>query len=248
MDLLDLAIVLAGVGAGLAGSVAGLASVVSYPALLAAGLPPLAANVTNSVALLGNSAGAVAGSRPELRGQRGRVVDLGASALVGGVAGAALLLLGGEAAFRAVVPWLVAAGSVLLLARERLRRWARSRTAGPPGRHDGRDRLLVAAVGVYAGYFGAASGIMMLAALAARTDEPLPVTNAVKNVLTGLASGVSAVVFLVIAPVDLRLALLLGAGALVGGVFGPRLVRVLPETPLRWGIGLAGLGLAASLL
>jgi uncharacterized membrane protein YfcA len=43
---------------------------------------------------------------------------------VGGLVGAALLLATPAQAFEAVVPWLVALGSVLLLARGRLRTWA----------------------------------------------------------------------------------------------------------------------------
>src|SRR2546423_15327932 len=61
-----LALVAAGVVAGMVSTVVGLASVVSYPALLAIGLPPLSANMTNTVALLFTGAGAAVGSRPEL--------------------------------------------------------------------------------------------------------------------------------------------------------------------------------------
>ena len=53
-----LALVVAGVVAGMVSTVVGLASVVSYPALLAIGLPPLSANMTNTVALLVTGAGA----------------------------------------------------------------------------------------------------------------------------------------------------------------------------------------------
>jgi uncharacterized membrane protein YfcA len=49
--------------------------------------------------------------------------------------------------------------------------------------------------------------------------------------------------YLFLAPVDLAAAAALGAGALVGAWLGPRIVRVMPERPLR-AIALAGLGLA----
>ena len=73
-----LALFATGVGGGIAASVASIASVVSYPALLALGLPPLAANVTNTMALVFMVPGAMAGSRPELAGQRARALRLGA--------------------------------------------------------------------------------------------------------------------------------------------------------------------------
>ena len=73
------AVVLLGAGmlGGIASTVASVASVVSYPVLLALGLPPLSANVTNTMSLVLTGAGSVLGSRPELAGQRDRVLRLG---------------------------------------------------------------------------------------------------------------------------------------------------------------------------
>jgi uncharacterized membrane protein YfcA len=241
-------LVLAGVGAGLTGSVAGLASVISFPALLAFGLPPVTANVTNTVALFGVTGGTIAGSQRELRGQGRRLLKLVGVSVLGGAAGAALLLLTPSEAFEAVVPWLIAFGSALLLARDRLREWVVARSAD--GRLvNGIHRklvwgLVVLALGVYGGYFGAGVGIIALAALALERTEPLAVTNAVKNVATGAANGTAAIAYIFFAPVDWRAALALGAGAILGGLAGPAIVRVAPETPLRWLVATAGLLLA----
>lgn len=165
----------------------------------------------------------------------------------GGTLGAALLLLTDPSVFEAVVPWLVALGAILLLLRDRLRAWslARRATSGPV--RPWRGRLVVATVGVYGGYFGAAAGVIMLAVLALRTSEPLAVTNAVKNVATSTANLAAAIAYIALAPVHWPSVLTLGAGALVGGWIGPQVVRVLPERPLRWSIATAGLGLAAYL-
>ncbi|HYO34769.1 MAG TPA: TSUP family transporter, partial [Geodermatophilus sp.] len=100
-------LVVAGVGAGLTGSIAGLASLVSYPALLAVGLLPVTANVTNTVALVLSSVGSVSASRPELAGQGRRLGPMVAAGLVGGAAGAALLLLTPPEAFERLVPVLI---------------------------------------------------------------------------------------------------------------------------------------------
>lgn len=249
-------LVLAGVGAGLTGSVAGLASLVSYPALLAAGLPPVTANVTNTVALFGVTGGAIAGSRRELRGQGGRILRLGLASCLGGAAGAVLLMRTPAEAFEAAVPWLVAAGSVLLLLRDRIRAWAAARASArgtrPRSTRAGRGRalgwaLVVLALGVYGGYFGAGVGIIALAALALERTEALAITNAVKNVSTGVANGTAAVAYAFFAPVEWSAALALGVGATLGGYLGPTIVRVAPERPLRWLVGTAGLVLAAAL-
>ncbi|WP_435747688.1 sulfite exporter TauE/SafE family protein [Nocardioides sp. SYSU DS0663] len=243
-------LVLAGVGSGLVGSIAGLASVVSYPALLAYGLPPVAANVTNTTAMMATTAGAAAGSRPELRGQGPRLAVLGLQMALGGAAGAALLLTTPARWFDAVVPWLIAFGAALLLGRDRLRARAEHASVRVRGsllrRSAWTGALLL--VGAYAGYFGAGSGIILLAVLAIRDHEPLPVTNAVKNIGTGVANIVATVAYLAVAPVDLGAALALGAGALVGAWTGPQVVRVLPERPLRYAVAAAGFGLAAWLL
>ncbi len=243
-----LLLVLAGVGAGLTGSVAGLASLVSYPALLLAGLSPLAANVTNTTAMFATTVGAAAGSQPELRGQGRRLLVLAGQAVLGGALGAALLLTTPAGAFEAVVPWLVAFGAVALLLRDRLADWSQRLRVGRPGSAEGLWGAGVVLVAVYGGYFGAGAGILMLSLLSLRAAEPLRVTNAVKNVATGLANLVATAAYLVLAPVHLGAAAALGAGALVGSWLGPKLVRVLPETPLRLAIGVAGLGLAGWLL
>ena len=124
-----LVLVTAGFAAGLSGSIAGLASLFSYPALLAVGLPPVAANVTNTVALTVTGVGSVASSRPELVGQGPTVRRLALPAVLGGAAGAALLLLTPADTFEVVVPVLVGAASVVLLAQPTVRAAAERRAA-----------------------------------------------------------------------------------------------------------------------
>ncbi|MCX5054240.1 MULTISPECIES: sulfite exporter TauE/SafE family protein [unclassified Streptomyces] len=237
----------AGIASGLAGSIAGLASLFSYPALLAAGLGPVAANVTNTVALFSNTVGTAAGSRVELQGQRRRLVRLAATAALGGAIGAALLLSTPSSTFQLVVPWLIALGSVLILARDPLR----SLTARYRPDSASLPQLPLACavllVGLYGGYFGAAAGVLMLAVLSLSATEPLPVTNAVKNIATGAANVTAAVAYAFLAPVDWGAAAALGLGCFAGAWLGPVMVRRLPEKPLRIAIALAGLALAWSL-
>ncbi|GAA1838939.1 sulfite exporter TauE/SafE family protein [Pseudonocardia ailaonensis] len=240
---------LAGLGGGFTGAVAGLASLISYPALLAVGLPPVVANVTNTVAMIGTTAGSVAGSRPELKGQGPVLVRLCLLTAVGGAAGGALLLVTPGDTFASVVPWLIALASVLLVVAPRLRQWAERRTEEGAASTPLGPLTLVAAFGVavYGGYFGAAAGVMMLALLSVAWSQSLARSNAAKNVATGAANIVAAVVFAFTGPVNWAAAGVLCAGLLVGSRIGPVLVRRVPATPLRIAIGLAGLGLAVSL-
>ncbi|CAM5728713.1 hypothetical protein SANTM175S_10953 [Streptomyces antimycoticus] len=79
-------------------------------------------------------------------------------------------------------------------------------------------------VGLYGGYFGAASGVLMLAVLSLSATEPLPVTNAVKNIATGAANVTAAVAYVAVAPVNWAAAVSLGLGALLGSWLGPAMV------------------------
>ncbi|MGO8887523.1 MAG: sulfite exporter TauE/SafE family protein [Streptosporangiaceae bacterium] len=233
----------AGVLAGIASTVASLASIVSYPVLLALGLPPVTANVTNTVALVFTAGGAAAGSRQELAGQGRLIARLGILTALGGAAGAALLLLSPAAAFEAVAPVLIGGASLLLIVQPMITRL----NARPDGEHSRWLRGALASVAVYVGYFGAAGGILMLTVLTAMLDKPLARTNAIKNVLSGLANTAAAVGFAIFGPVRWTAVLPLAAGFLVGGWIGPALVRRLPARPLRIAIGVGGVLLAVRL-
>jgi uncharacterized protein len=241
-------LVLAGIGAGLTGSIAGLASLISYPALLAVGIPPVTANVTNTVALVLNSVGAVSASRPELVGQARRLRPLAVAAVLGGVTGAALLLLTPSEAFERVVPFLIAAASATILVQRPPRELAAEGAAHHPDHRDPRWLPLgTFAVGIYGGYFGAAAGVVLLSMFLLGTGETLPRGNAMKNVVLGVANSIAAVGFVVFASIAWSAALPLAIGLFIGGLIGPRVVRRVPQTALRRVIAVAGLGLAVRL-
>ena len=236
----------AGVAAGLSGSMAGLASLFSYPALLAVGLPATAANVTNTVSLAFSALGAAAGSRPELAGQAATVGRCALIAVPGGATGAGLLLVTPPGTFEVIVPVLVAAAALVLLAQPVIARHL-ARRAATVGRPGWGVLAGVLAVSVYGGYFGAAAGVLMLALIMVGLPVTLLQGNALKTVLLGLANTVAAVGFAVFGPVQWWAVPPMAAGLLVGAWCGPWLARRLPTTVLRTGIALAGLGLAVAL-
>jgi uncharacterized membrane protein YfcA len=237
------ALLAAGIGGGMAGTMASVASVVSYPALLALGLPPLAANVTNTMSLIFCVPGAALGARPELSGQRSRVLRFGAVTAAGGALGAAILLLAPPGAFALAVPVLICFAAAVVLLQPKLRA-----LSPRPGTEQSRRRLAaVFCVAAYLGYFGAAGGVLLLAALAATICESLARINALKNVISGAANLVAASVFALYAPVEWAFVPPLAAGFLIGGYAGQRMVRHLPVAVLRAVVALAGLALAVKL-
>lgn len=231
----------AGVIAGAIGAAGGVTSLVSYPALLAVGVPPLPANIANLVAALACWPGSALTSRRELAGAGHRLARGLPAAALGAAAGSVLLLSTSPGVFTHVVPFLVAAGSLVLLAQPCLTRRVR--------RHQGRAVAwpAVAVVSVYGGYFGAGSGIMLLALLLVLVDERLPEANAVKNMLLGAGTVTSAAIFALAGPVPWASVLPLAAGMLAGSAAGPPIARCVPPAVLRWAVGLLGLALAVDL-
>jgi uncharacterized protein len=118
-----------GLLAGAVNAIAGGGTLITFPALLAAGLAPVTANVTSSVGLLAGYAGGTVGYRRELRGQGPQARQLLVVAVIGGVAGALVLLRTPAASFRALVPWLVILSCLLLAAQPRLARAVAARRA-----------------------------------------------------------------------------------------------------------------------
>jgi uncharacterized protein len=237
-------LLVAGIVAGLVGTAGGIASLVSYPSLLAVGIPALAANVTNIVALVACWPGSALASRPELTGRIPWLSRWAPVAAGGGAAGSALLLSTPAGLFTRVVPFLVITGSLAFL----LQPWLSSRHQryrGPATRFGLPIGLFT--LSVYNGYFGAGSGVMILALLLFTADSDLPKANALKNMLLGAASLISAGLFAFLGPVNWTAAAALSIGMFIGSTFGPHVTRKVPATALRWAITLLGITLAIQL-
>jgi uncharacterized membrane protein YfcA len=224
MKLSEVLILLAaGTLGGIFSTVVSIASLVSYPVLLALGVPPLAANMTNTVSLVLTGAGSVAGSRPELAGERPLVTP--------------------ASTFTVVVPILIGLASLVLLAQPRIRGLAPQPDEGNRLVH----RVALFAVAMYVGYFGAAAGILLLVALNAMIDEALVKVNAIKNAVSGMANAMAAVCFALFGDVRWTLVAPLAAGFLLGGWIGPKIARKVPAGAFRIFVGLCGIGLAVKL-
>jgi uncharacterized membrane protein YfcA len=164
---------------------------------------------------------------------------------LGGGAGAVLLLVTPPGAFARVVPFLIAAGSLTLIAEPWIRGLRPARAAG-----SGRARSVAMAVAlgllaVYGGYFGAGSGVMTLALLLVLVERDLPTANALKNMTNGAITLPAGVLLACFGPVHWAAAIPLALGALAGSRIGPAVTRALPRIVTRWAVALLGLGLAA---
>ncbi|CAN5308693.1 sulfite exporter TauE/SafE family protein [soil metagenome] len=216
VDTAHLAIVgVAAAAGGVVNAVAGGGSLVTFPALVACGLPAITASATNTVAMCPGYLGATYTQRSRLVGQGARALKLLPVAAIGGASGAFLLLQTGAAAFDVVVPFLILFAVVLLGFQERIR--ARVHTLL------GSENAAIPIVGlasVYGGYFGAGLGVIILSALAIVIDDLLVRLNALKQAISLAVNLTAAVVFLVIARLDMTVVGVMAGSSLVGGVIG----------------------------
>ena len=226
-------LLLAGLAAGSVNAVAGGGSLVTFPTLVAVGLAPVPANVSNSVAVFPGYLASVFGSRADLAGQARRLRALLPTAVVGTAAGCALLLLTPARAFELVVPFLVLAAAGLLAFQERLRALVGHPREMTPRRQAWALHAMVGLGSVYGGYFGAALGVMLVAALALVLDERLAVVNALKNAFSAVVGLVTLLVFALFGPVNWAAVAVLTPATLIGGYVGARVARRLPGRVLR---------------
>jgi uncharacterized membrane protein YfcA len=226
-------IALAGLAAGAINTLVGSGTLITFPVLLAWGFAPVTANVSNTIGLVPGSVSGAIGYRRELAGQSQRVIRLGAMSVLGGVTGAVLLLLLPASAFKEIVPAFIVLALALIVLQPRLNRWLLRREIDLDGRGRHLVPLAVYATGVYGGYFGAAQGIMLLGILGLALAQDLQRTNALKNVLAGLANGVAGVYFMIAAHVEWAPAGLIAGASVIGAQLGARYGRRLPPAALR---------------
>jgi uncharacterized membrane protein YfcA len=241
MDLAHvLLLIVAGVAAGAVNAIAGGGSLITFPTLIATGLPSVDANVTNSVSVFPGYVSSVVGSRADLAGQGRRVRVILPTSLLGSVGGCALLLLTPARAFEVVVPFLVLGAAATLAFQEKLRGLVGHPRHLSPRRAAVTLQLVVFVGAIYGGYFGAALGVMYVAALALILDEPLNRINALKNVLSAAVGLVTVLVFAIFANVHWGAVLTLAPATIVGGYAGAKLARRLPSRVLKYLIVIFG--------
>ena len=231
--------ILVGLGALAAGAINALAgggTLITFPLLIAVGLPAVSANVTNTVALCPGYIGGTLAQANDLRGQKHRLWITIPAGLIGGLIGGVLLLRTGEKLFKDLVPFLILLASALLAIQDPVRAWL-TRRLGAQQSGSGLEKwswLPVGLAAIYGGYFGAGLSVIVLSALGITMRDTLTRLNAIKQVIAFSANVAAAVFFLFSGQVVWMAALVMAAGALLGGTLGGRLAgRVQPST-LRW--------------
>ena len=249
----DLSLFLTGIVSGAVNTVAGGGTFLAFPVLIAvAALSTVAANVTCTVGLLPGMIASTGGYFRELFAQLRRDAQrqIVPSAL-GGILGAWLLLALGERVFAQVIPWLLMVSAALIAAQPLIARWlVRHR---PEHGYPAASIVVPFAVSVYGGYFGAGQGIAFVAAMGLLVPRSMGELNALRILNAMVNTVVAALTFIVLearhptGALDLRAALPLGLGSLLGGWVGVRVARRLPAGVLRGLAAAVGVGIGVYL-
>jgi uncharacterized membrane protein YfcA len=205
----------AGALGGAINAVAGGGSFVAFPALLFTGVPAIPANATNTLALwVGTTASG--GAYPQkLNIPRRIMIPLVVTSLVGGLAGAFLLIKTPAQTFLRVLPWLLLGATLLFAFGKHLTGRISASIS-----HDASNAAVTGAsvfellVAVYGGYFGGGIGIMNLAMLAS----------------LGMTDIHATVTFIVTKTILWPQAMVMTAGSVIGGYSCAHYAQKLPQS------------------
>jgi uncharacterized protein len=224
----------AGALGGAINAVAGGGSFVAFPALLFTGVAPIPANATNTLSLWVGVTASGGAYWKRLNISRRVMVPLILTSVVGGIAGAILLIRTPAQTFLRVLPWMLL-GATLLFAFGKY--FTKRISAGIS--QDSSNRAVAGAsifefiVSIYGGYFGGGVGIINLAMLSVLGMTDIHEMNALKVVLGGVINGVATVTFIASGAILWPQAGVMTLGAVIGGYLAAHYSQKLPQSWVR---------------
>ena len=224
---------------GAVNAIAGGGTFLTFGVLTLAGLPPIMANATSSIVQFPGYITSTLAYFKDFGKLWKEALILGLVSIVGSTFGSLYLVWLSNAAFKAMVPWLLLAATAVFAAGPWLKPRAGERHAASP-----LGIVIQAATSFYGGFFGAGMGIMMLASLGIATGGDYHRLNALKNFLAIVIAAVAIVVFSAAGAVAWYHAAVMVPGCALGGYIGIAVARRVPQVVLRWIVVAAGLGLS----
>jgi uncharacterized membrane protein YfcA len=230
-------------------AVAGGGSFLSFPAMMGMKMLPIQANATNTVALWPGQLTSIAAYRDDIGKNPRLALLMGLAGLIGGSAGALVLVNTPQMTFLHMVPWLLLSAASIFAASGPVSRWlARRKSHAGGDSHPPRKLpvfLAIMAVCFYVGYFGAGAGFLIITLLSLFGFRDLHEINALKVAATTPANGIACVIFIIGRQVVWRYCLLAMVTCAIGGYASARLARRVPQSVLRGLVVFIGLFMAA---
>lgn len=233
---------------GALNSVAGGGSFFTVPALIFTNVLPTVSNATSTVALWPGSVASTGAYRRELQAQsRVLLVVLIVTSLIGGVAGAILLLHTPQNTFVRLLPFLLLIATVLFIFSGPITNRLRKRAAIDKVRITPLSLIGISTaqlvISVYGGYFGGGIGILMLATLAMMGMDNMHEMNGVKTLLASCINGVAVVTFIIAGVVVWPQAIVMIIGAIIGGYAGAYYARKIKPNYVRIFVAIVGIAM-----
>jgi uncharacterized membrane protein YfcA len=230
---------LAAVTAGALNAIAGGGTFISFPILVFTGVAPVQANATNTVALWPGLAASSAAYLKRLNVPQRLLVPLVVTSILGGLAGAVLLLKTPQHTFMHLIPWLLLGGTLLFTFGNRLAAMVgtsswRGDLEHMPWQVIGAASVFELLVGIYGGYFGAGIGFMVLGMLAVIGMHDVHAINALRTLIAAVTNASAVMTFILARAVFWPQCLVMIAGALVGGWFGAHYAQQADPRKMRY--------------
>ena len=235
---------------GALNAVAGGGSFLTFPAMLSLGLNPIVANASNTVAMWPGQLTSIGAYWAEVKRHSGLAWKMAGAGLVGGSAGALVLVHTPAMTFLHLVPWLLLTAALIFALSGPVTKWLKrvmGRADGEGAKPSGGWVLVgtTAFICFYIGYFGAGAGFLIISMLSLFGFEEMAEMNAMKVVSTTMANGVACVLFAVSGKVDWHFCLAAMVTCGVGGFVSAHFSRRLNQKFLRGLVVCIGLGMAA---
>lgn len=212
--------------AGMINGVAGGGGLIVFPTLLFTGMPPVQANATNAASLWVGTAASTVAYRQELVCLRRELLLLTATSISGGILGAYVLLHTPQATFVALIPYLMLSATLVFAFGQPCIRWLRHSSVQAEYRLPTALALVLQfAIAIYIGFFGGGAGIIILAILELMGLKNVHTMNAIKTWLATCTNGVAVIAFIAAHAVLWSEAILMAAGALIGGYGSAAIAR-----------------------
>ena len=222
-----MALFLAGIAAGVSNAIAGGGTFFTFPVFLAAGIPPVIANASNAIAVWPGHAMAAIGFRKELVKIREQLWMTLFLALLGGLFGAYLLSIISNSWFTKLIPFLILFATLLFAYGETVASFIKSNITINSSTNPYLKRIAEFAFASYGGFFGAGYGIMLMAWLQISSNHDLQTTNALKNLIATIVSSVAVIVFIFSGIISWWHTGAAFGGAIIGGLIGTKVIRVI---------------------
>ncbi len=221
----------AALGGGAMNAVAGGGTFLTFPSLTFSGLTLLSANATSTVALWPGSVFSAFTLRQEWATYRPQLVRLLLISVVGGLAGALLLLRLSPDALGRVFPYLLLTATLLFAFKSSVDRLSGGANRRPAAGWV--QALVLLIVSVYGGFFGGGMGILFMAVFSLLGMTDLRHANALKVLLTTAVNGISVATFVASNVIVWPSALVMIGGSILGGYLGALYAKRVPPSRLR---------------